>query len=1075
LTRRPQPVYRARHQLRMNQHPHRPNSDGLDATREAMRRDLHRANTAVGVILIVVLALAVAAVIAGMRAAKSFARAEQAEAASRERLWNSYVAQARAVRLTPQAGRRDAVLNVISNATAIRRNASLRSEAIATLALTDIETVSPLQPIPRGTDQVEIDASLERFAYGNSTGTVFVCSMKDGSVLHTLTAQELGPGTQQGVRSVAFSPDGSKLAARFAGGAMVIWETATQKQLVTSGVTATNLVIAGMSFWPDANKISFGDADAQGQITVFDFDTNTRVNTALRIGAKTFRFRPGTRQVAVATDNRVDLFNYPEETPLQTLETATRIFILAWSPDGSRLVVATEDGDLYVWDMLRGNQRIFRGHSEPCTRLTFSPDGELLASGSRDGTTRLWDVAQGQTIVIATEGLAHVFSPDGERIGYWKPSAGFGVWRLARSDAYKLLVCPKSEGAFLSVDLSPNGRWCVATQSKGVRLWDLANGAKEFYFPGADMLSARIMPDESGLYICRRQQLEYWPIQTNATGVQVDLGATQTVALPDNQSARGIALSLDGKKAVVELTDLSFVVLDLTKSTPPVMLEARSRQISLRTPGSPTGAGRFTISPDGKWVVTGFGVGATDQPKVWDATTGKLVTTLNFGSAVVTFDPEGRRLGAAGPAAFAIWDTANWELLHRFDRDEPAITHGSMAFMQGNDEIAVTRTRQIAQLRHALTNDAYTDLIAPQLQSVNSVRMSRDGGVVVTASATDKLQVWHLDALRTKLAPVNLDWRAPQPNSPDIPSAKPESISPVQTTLLLSLVGFALAALFAMATLRRHREAISGYLAAETRAAGRNRELEVAKVELMHSQKMQALGTLATGIAHDFNNLLSVIRMSNKLIGRETKNHPEIQENVADIEQAVMQGKNVVGSMLGYARTEDESAGPTDVSAVVEDTVSLLSKEFLSGIALTLELDREAPQVSVGRGRLEQVLLNLVVNASEAMQGKGKLKITLQPRPTLPAKTYALRPNPAAQYLELSVVDSGPGIAPEVQPRLFEPFFTTKRAGAKAGTGLGLSLVFTIAQQDGLGLSVESEPNRGATFTIVIPILNSGF
>jgi len=270
--------------------------------------------------------------------------------------------------------------------------------------------------------------------------------------------------------------------------------------------------------------------------------------------------------------------------------------------------------------------------------------------------------------------------------------------------------------------------------------------------------------------------------------------------------------------------------------------------------------------------------------------------------------------------------------------------------------------------------------------------------------------------------------------------------------------------------LRRHREAISAYLAAETRASGRNRELEVAKVELMHSQKMQALGTLATGIAHDFNNLLSVIRMSNKLIGRETKTHPEIQENVADIEQAVMQGKNVVGSMLGYARTEDETVGPTDVSAVVEDTVSLLSKEFLSGIALTLELDRDVPQVSIGCGRLEQVLLNLIVNASEAMQGNGKLKIALHPRPTLPAKTYALRPNPAAQYLELAVVDSGPGFAPEIHPRLFEPFFTTKRAGAKAGTGLGLSLVFTIAQQDGLGLSAESEPTKGATFTLMIPV-----
>jgi len=239
----------------------------------------------------------------------------------------------------------------------------------------------------------------------------------------------------------------------------------------------------------------------------------------------------------------------------------------------------------------------------------------------------------------------------------------------------------------------------------------------------------------------------------------------------------------------------------------------------------------------------------------------------------------------------------------------------------------------------------------------------------------------------------------------------------------------------------------------------------------MHSQKMQALGTLATGIAHDFNNLLSVIRMSGKLIGRATKSDPEIQENVAEIEQAVIQAKSVVGSMLGYARTEGDAAGPTDVCGVVEETVSLLSKEFLSGIALTLELNREAPKVNVSRGRLEQVLLNLIVNASEAMQGSGRLKIAVQPRSYLPANRYALRPGDAKQFIELTVADSGPGIAPENLLRLFEPFFTTKRSGAKAGTGLGLSLVYSIAQQAGLGLSVESAPDQGATFKIVVPVL----
>jgi signal transduction histidine kinase len=289
------------------------------------------------------------------------------------------------------------------------------------------------------------------------------------------------------------------------------------------------------------------------------------------------------------------------------------------------------------------------------------------------------------------------------------------------------------------------------------------------------------------------------------------------------------------------------------------------------------------------------------------------------------------------------------------------------------------------------------------------------------------------------------------------------------TIPLLGLSAFGVVTLLSLLTLRRHRIAIERFFDAEAMAVRRNRELEVAKVELMHSQKMQALGTLAAGIAHDFNNLLSVIRMSNKLIGREVKDSDEVQEHVADIEQAVLQGKNVVGSMLGYARAEDFAGDSTNVSEAVEETVSLLSREFLSGLALALELDREAPSVVIGRGRLEQILLNLIVNASEAMQGQGKLRITVHARTTLPERHYLLRPAEANRYVEMSVIDSGPGISPAVRARLFEPFFTTKRSGGKPGTGLGLSLVYSIAQQDSLGLSMESVPGKGASFTLVIP------
>jgi signal transduction histidine kinase len=174
--------------------------------------------------------------------------------------------------------------------------------------------------------------------------------------------------------------------------------------------------------------------------------------------------------------------------------------------------------------------------------------------------------------------------------------------------------------------------------------------------------------------------------------------------------------------------------------------------------------------------------------------------------------------------------------------------------------------------------------------------------------------------------------------------------------------------------------------------------------------------------------------------------------------------------MLGYSREAPDDGSPQDVIEVVEETVALLSKEFLSGIQLTLEFDRQTPRVSVSRGRLEQILLNLLVNAAEAMEGQGKLTITVDVLTAANNGACVLRPKPADRHIHLTVADSGGGISPEILPRIFEPFFTTKVSGTNRGTGLGLSMVYTIAEQEGLGLDVETESGKGTAFRVVIPV-----
>ena len=163
------------------------------------------------------------------------------------------------------------------------------------------------------------------------------------------------------------------------------------------------------------------------------------------------------------------------------------------------------------------------------------------------------------------------------------------------------------------------------------------------------------------------------------------------------------------------------------------------------------------------------------------------------------------------------------------------------------------------------------------------------------------------------------------------------------------------------------------------------------------------------------------------------------------------------------------ASGRYSVADLTEEIVTLLNQQFLSGIQLTLELDRTTPQVTGVKNRLEQILLNLIVNAAESMDGKGSLRVAVR-LADASQSDFLLRPRPATQYVEIIVADSGPGISEEHRERIFEPFFTTKAVGATPGTGLGLSMVYSIAEEEGLGISLETVPGKGSTFRITVPI-----
>jgi len=237
------------------------------------------------------------------------------------------------------------------------------------------------------------------------------------------------------------------------------------------------------------------------------------------------------------------------------------------------------------------------------------------------------------------------------------------------------------------------------------------------------------------------------------------------------------------------------------------------------------------------------------------------------------------------------------------------------------------------------------------------------------------------------------------------------------------------------------------------------------EVQLQAAQKMEAIGTLAGGIAHDFNNILMGIQGNASLLEmRLPEGHPGL-EKVKNIEAYVESGTELSRQLLGFARRGRVDVRATDLNAVIEKTAGLFARTR-KDIRVHFRLSPDLPAVEADRGQIEQVLMNLCVNAVQAMPEGGDL--TLATEPVTLDETYSkpYQVNPG-RYVKVSVTDTGVGIEKKNLGRIFEPFFTTKEMGR--GTGLGLASAYGIIKGHGGHINVYSEVGRGTTFNFYLP------
>jgi signal transduction histidine kinase/ActR/RegA family two-component response regulator len=240
--------------------------------------------------------------------------------------------------------------------------------------------------------------------------------------------------------------------------------------------------------------------------------------------------------------------------------------------------------------------------------------------------------------------------------------------------------------------------------------------------------------------------------------------------------------------------------------------------------------------------------------------------------------------------------------------------------------------------------------------------------------------------------------------------------------------------------------------------------------QLRQAQKMEAMGRLAGGIAHDFNNLLTVIKGHSDLLVDRLQPTDPVHRSACQIDKAANRATSLTRQLLAFCRMQVLQPKVLDLNALVTEMSSLLRRLIREDIAFTFQPGESLRQVKADPGQIEQVIMNLTVNAGDAMPEGGRL--TIETRNVTVDDEFAQTRPPMlpGQYVRMAVVDTGQGMDANTKARIFEPFFTTKERGK--GTGLGLATVYGVVKQSGGCIWVESEPGKGARFEVYLPTVD---
>jgi WD40 repeat protein len=712
------------------------------------------------VLLLALIAFAVGSTIAAARLRVSNSRALAAERDALEKLHGSYLAQARASRRTGRAGQRFEALAALEKAARIRSTPELRNEAIAALALTDLQ-VEKTWPVRKTSNApIAFDRDLELYAVEADSGAIAIRRVTDQSEVARLPAPE---GAPRATFVTPFSKDGKWLAVRHADARLRVWELGGTPRLAvdltdhpTGG--AFPLFPFDCAFDETGLRVAVGLRDG---IAIHDLTTGREIARLASEGPPScLAFDPrGQRLAAVGrTKNNVQIFDVATGMATVTLVHPKFVTPVAWSNDGLWLAAGCEDFGIYLWDAHNGERRaVLTGHRQPPTQLIFDSSGQTLVSTARDKTIRIWNLlTTTQSVLLAAFGTEPVLrlSADGQRLACTSWDVDATILHLTRSDVWRQLrgsTGGERASLFGALDFSPDGSLVVTSSRTTVRLFDAEDGAElaALPFDGEQEKAALFQPDGSALLVSSRDcALSRIPLQRDGDRKKVSLGGREVI--DPAKAFLLVSIAPDGSR------------LALTSRA-----QGETHLVSLSDPtakrtvlGGQPEAWYAAFSKDGRWVATsssGHSTSLNEDVKIWNATTGELARAVDTGgSGMGAFSPDSRQFFANGSKGAQVLEAGSWKAgpeLSKEIRDlavyptySPA---GGLLFATVGESVRVYRTD---------TFEPVATLEPPAPLSSGRLRFNADGSRLGVLGSDGSLQVWDLKKLRSALTRLGLDW-----------------------------------------------------------------------------------------------------------------------------------------------------------------------------------------------------------------------------------------------------------------------------------------------------------------------------